>query len=1067
MKNSVLLVLALCCSLPLCAQSETFFNPINTISKVPQTPEVAAFEKFSGSVNMYNGTPTIGIPLYTLQGKEVSIPISLSYDASGIKVEQIASTVGLGWNLNFGGVVSRNVNGHPDDYIATTAHPLYKIADTDTREWLEYLMVKQVIHGDHDSLSQANRAYDTYYRYNQNEVDLQPDTFSFSVNGLSGTILLDYENPISAGKYTGYCLEDPYIKVTADISNGIFTITDTSGNIYTFSEKEITEHTISSEDGGQGGVDEYTNEYTTAWYLTKIESVNRLDKFEFVYDVYEWTDNETPNKLQQIEIKPLGICTSGNYQSSSIRDLGYNEYIKIHVVLKHIKYNDVEVVRASRDTRSDLPGMKRISKLEVFDRVYDATNPNPTPILQVDFDNGNYFGTGSGATQKRLKLDEVKLYRSDSTDAKRYKFTYQSPTLVPDRKSDAVDFWGYYNGQDGNDHRAPNPNLTGYSDIANWYPEVTGFTFSGTEQGVDRRPDFTKTKIGTLTDIVFPTGGKATYTYEEHFDRNDKIVGGLRIRKVSSQTNDPVTGENQTLDTYYFYAGMSELAPSSTPPALPSNIPTAQNYTSSGITQQDLIFSKEETVDPNQDCNDLKKYLTSFNRAVEVPFDITYSTVTQLRYNSDQTNGFEGCTITNFYNGVYDNASGLADDQRPFFNQNLHYGQVDTQEIYDSSLDLLEKTKNTYSTQTDTNANLPSKVGLIMTPNNEDIDTYGGAQGCYRIYFNGTDYTYENTYTQTLGSCPAGTGYQNIPGAQYSHYQDATSYGYEQYWTKLEKSESWRYEGSELQDTSVSYSYDSGDHNFTTKIEAKDSKNRITKTELFYPTEKDSLPDQPLGDNTELTRMKDRNQLSTPVYVKTSLQADSTSATYNVISEQRRIMDDFTPGTYASGAYMIMPSVIQVSRGGDDLEDRMEFHDYDDFGNLLEYSYPDGTHYINIWGYKGDYLLAEIKNASYSGMTATQTDPIEDIKTASNSENSEAEEADLLEDLNDLRDLTYFDDSFITVYVYDPGIGLKRTSDVREYTTFYYYDQHNRFKYATDEDGKVLSENEYSLRVNN
>ncbi len=67
-------------------------------------------------VDHSTGVPKIDIPLYTIKSGSLSFPISASYHASGIKVNQDASNIGLGWVLNAGGMVFRNVRDMPDDY---------------------------------------------------------------------------------------------------------------------------------------------------------------------------------------------------------------------------------------------------------------------------------------------------------------------------------------------------------------------------------------------------------------------------------------------------------------------------------------------------------------------------------------------------------------------------------------------------------------------------------------------------------------------------------------------------------------------------------------------------------------------------------------------------------------------------------------------------------------------------------------------------------------------------------------------------------------------------------------
>ncbi|WP_124981831.1 hypothetical protein [Nonlabens xiamenensis] len=79
------------------------------------SPDVASFMKFEDiKTNLYTGVPDINIPLHTIRDGAISIPINLRYHAGGIKVEEEASLVGLGWNLNIGGHVSRRTNGRVD-----------------------------------------------------------------------------------------------------------------------------------------------------------------------------------------------------------------------------------------------------------------------------------------------------------------------------------------------------------------------------------------------------------------------------------------------------------------------------------------------------------------------------------------------------------------------------------------------------------------------------------------------------------------------------------------------------------------------------------------------------------------------------------------------------------------------------------------------------------------------------------------------------------------------------------------------------------------------------------------
>lgn len=94
----------------------------------PSQPEVQSFEPVGTSemVDLFSGDFTYNIPLMDVGG----YPINLSYN-SGITMDQEASWVGLGWNIN-PGVINRGVRGLPDDFSGDKIRKDYNIKDNKT-----------------------------------------------------------------------------------------------------------------------------------------------------------------------------------------------------------------------------------------------------------------------------------------------------------------------------------------------------------------------------------------------------------------------------------------------------------------------------------------------------------------------------------------------------------------------------------------------------------------------------------------------------------------------------------------------------------------------------------------------------------------------------------------------------------------------------------------------------------------------------------------------------------------------------------------------------------------------
>lgn len=67
------------------------------------------------SVDMYTGTGSVDVPIYDYSLGGLNLGVSFSYNAKGVKVDQKASSIGLGWSLNAGGSITRQVKGIEDE----------------------------------------------------------------------------------------------------------------------------------------------------------------------------------------------------------------------------------------------------------------------------------------------------------------------------------------------------------------------------------------------------------------------------------------------------------------------------------------------------------------------------------------------------------------------------------------------------------------------------------------------------------------------------------------------------------------------------------------------------------------------------------------------------------------------------------------------------------------------------------------------------------------------------------------------------------------------------------------
>lgn len=109
--------------------AEIFFpNIAFALTSGPSQPEVQSFEPVSTSemVDLFSGDFNYNIPLLNVG----NYPINLAYH-SGISMDQEASWVGLGWNIN-PGAITRGLRGLPDDLKGEKVSKTFFIKDNIT-----------------------------------------------------------------------------------------------------------------------------------------------------------------------------------------------------------------------------------------------------------------------------------------------------------------------------------------------------------------------------------------------------------------------------------------------------------------------------------------------------------------------------------------------------------------------------------------------------------------------------------------------------------------------------------------------------------------------------------------------------------------------------------------------------------------------------------------------------------------------------------------------------------------------------------------------------------------------
>lgn len=1004
-----------------CYAQNTQLNP-NILNMTLPSPSAAALGKFGSiPVSPSNGIPKINIPIFERQGgnNKCGLSISLDYHAGGVRVDEIASNVGLGWALNAGGVITRTINGNPDELDLASGEKGFLV---DQRSLPR------------DAVDASYTADATTYTTPGNMIldgrmDGQIDDYSFNFNGRSGKFFLGKNGDVLITPQQKLIIEKTTSGSGTNITSKI-TITTEDGFKYEFADQETSYSSTWT----------YAREYPTAWYLSKIISPNGADVVTFQYETFSaghTVSNVSSEKYALSSAQyttPTPPYTYSNYQVTESGN--YKRLLKI-------QFSDLTEVNFSYDAanRTDWASDKALNSITISNN------------------NRQYkkFDLKQKYSSNRLFLDKVILKDATSAAKGEYAFDYNRDAYLPERLSANQDHWGF-----------PARNTDGRMIPAEYrmQPSFPGPAPKLYEGGY--RNASSETITGTIKKIAYPTGGYTLFEMEANdaniTDYNPNlyipglssgydVIGGARIRKIQDYDGLGTTPAQTREFTYTLPDGKSsgvianyphysdalsydfkQLPPTNrqTTEIGPGGIITVEagdvryppvgywsplpipGYGSTG----GIYHYQPGYREPYQstDYNVLIRSSSSLsNLAFAMGSPVTYQRVEEKISGTNPTSNGKTVRIFSVF-GDYNTTSDFSTYQFPHppprFKDWL-YGLMKQELVFDSQNRMIKKTENNYDAiEGEDVITAPTRMenfrSVMVSPikfTTREITKPSFNDGA-PVYWQHCSY-YPATGRQQLSSSTSTT---------YANNGDSVV-------------------------VKTTNTYDPSYYYIRSQSVQKSNQALITTT-YKYPKDMITEGKDPAG---IFQQMANLNIINPMIEQTDVLSKDAVTNQLKWIGIQY-----FNPtGTvYAPKS----TAVKQLSYPVDTIS---KFNRYDSYGNILEQQKAGGPKEVYLWSYSGQYPVAKIINSDYITVSSIITQTQIDNAAAT-------DDATLRTLLNTMRTDSRLKNAQVTTFTYAPQIGITSMTDVKGETTTFEYDSFQRLMNVKDKDGNIVNNYRYN-----
>ena len=1075
----------------------------------PPTPEASTLMKYVDvPVNYSTGATNYSIPIHTIKLKNLNIPITLGYQSSGFKPSEIASNVGLGWEISAGGKIVQNIAGQsdiekfgPNNNFGNLPNDRdFKLPAVKNNLNPRFLVYTQ---SQLDSLRGPGTDYNRFYDIDQYGTDTKPDLFYYSTPNKSGKFFFgdNFETKqIPFGKE----------KIIYQGGAGGFEIIDVDGTRYIYNlitqNYNWTENICLKFPKFNGN----SNSLSYTFYLARIITVNN-ETVDFIYDTVKYSlANDKDYTRYYHSFFGGGEKVTTFYSEITTK------------VLTKIKVNqDYEIEFLYNNYRKDIKGTANATAPKTLD-IIKIKNKN---VIDTYNFNYGYFGIQdneyNSSLFESLALNENSGYRLKLKSVQKigetpYSFSYYNES--PDgRYTISLDHWGY--GSAGNGSR---------------YTINTLFN----DLGSPRQPDLEKTKANVLSKITLPTKGEVEFNYELNTcsDCDVSYTNYSWIPFVAySNMDDNFSGE-WTTNTIPFVVPKNITIPYvkfnlySPGEATTTNYAIAElyddqnhpmNFQLTGVPGDnfkpldgvDLVVGKTyylvlKSYDTME--NENKYVMINFLTSEEVAQPIT--TVGGLRIKNIKTKDANNYITDRSFDYTDNGKSSGVLYEKPFYydeygyfdegngpdNSGLMIGPISYAVQYSrmpSDLFGFNGYHIFYRKVTEKNNDILDASNIIKTEKYftffDDIK-YGDNTYFSKVSynwkrglplqineFNKTDIVRKTTFSyKFLDTAPGANtskydfGFPinnpTFPNEYYKRSIDLNVYRrslsfYNLYlYTNSKLISSWYYmdkktteetlNGNVLK-TEENYKYDNSVHAQMTSQTTTNSKGEILETKYYYP---DDLLSEPF-----MLDLKNANRIAAPISTEQYKTGSLISKSKTVFAKDATTNNLILPKEMYSAKFPnLLPNISNVGN----LEKKITYNQYDDKGNVLQFTQESGIPVSIIWGYNKTLPLAKIENVVYS---AIPTGTISNLQSLSDADNDNCLSADCTEQLlrtalNTFRNS--LPNAFITTYTYNPLVGVTSVTDPKGISSYYEYDVAGRLKFIKDQDLNVLQKYCYNYQ---